>query len=198
MNATPARPDGTVELTIGFTKSDRSIDYSSYDDGYRPGARQELVTLTVNARGLPEMTAAQWGDAVFEATNAPGVSDPAARRIAEAISVAQQAGQARRMRSLSVGDTVTVNGTERVSCEKRNWAPAPLDAEAAPEMRRGDLVKPEGSSGGAYRVVSVERGGAVPLAFIVPAAVGTPGDGDGSWWAVSSLVNVSALAGSPE
>lgn len=180
-----------AELTIGFTQSDRASDYCSFDDGYRPGARQELVTLTVNAGGLPEMTAEEWGDAVFEATNAPiGGRPGATRRIVDAIAVAHQAGHARRMRSLSVGDTVAV-GTERVSCEKRGWAPAPFAAEEPlPRIARGDLVTLEGCTTPAvFRVVSVDRGGVVPLAFVAPA----DGSEDGQWIAVGSLELQSSL-----
>ena len=38
-------------ITLGFTESDRDAGYISFSDGYRPGARQQLVTITLEGDG---------------------------------------------------------------------------------------------------------------------------------------------------
>lgn len=109
-----------LTLTIGFTRSDRADDYSSFADGYRPGAEQDIVEITVESP--VGFTGEQWAEAVFVASNAPGeghLSDqPGATAVSAALAQARKNGA--RMRSLSVGDTVTINGV-RYACTPAGW-----------------------------------------------------------------------------
>lgn len=103
-------------ITLGFTESDRDAGYISFSDGYRPGAPQQQVTLTLEGDGS-QYSAEDWADAAFTASNHPGLApDGPARAIQLAL-----AEQARiRLRSLSVGDTVTVHG-QMWACEDVGW-----------------------------------------------------------------------------
>jgi hypothetical protein len=101
-------------ITLGFTESDR--DYSSFSDGYRTGARQTSVTIVLEGSGA-HLSAEQWAEAAFAASNMPGpATDPYAAAIQHAL--AEQA--CFPMRSLSVGDTVTVHG-QMLACEHAGW-----------------------------------------------------------------------------
>jgi hypothetical protein len=60
-----------VIITLGFTESDRDVDYISFDDGYRFGARQESVTIVLEG-DRTALTAEQWAEAAFIASNHPG------------------------------------------------------------------------------------------------------------------------------
>lgn len=114
LRAQPAR------VILGFTQSDHANEYSSFDDGYRPGAEQRAAVLVVT--DAPDgLTAEQWAEAAFIASNAPGAfsgDDPAVTALRSALDDARHAGT--RLRSLSVGDTVTVEG-ETVACAKAGW-----------------------------------------------------------------------------
>ncbi|MBO3736659.1 hypothetical protein [Actinoplanes flavus] len=102
-------------ITLGFTGSDRDAGYVSFSDGYRPGALQQ-VTLDGDGDG-DEYSAEDWADAAFSASNHPGLAPAGPAR---AIQLAL-AGQVRvRLRSLSVGDTVTVHG-QMWACEDVGW-----------------------------------------------------------------------------
>ncbi|MEV4201075.1 hypothetical protein [Micromonospora globbae] len=103
-------------ITLGFTESDRSRDYSSFADGYRIGARQTSVTIALDGDGS-HLSAQQWAEAVFEASNLPA---PAADPIVAAIQHALAAQVQTPLRALSVGDSVTVGG-QMWACEPVGW-----------------------------------------------------------------------------
>jgi hypothetical protein len=97
-----------IKLVIGFTESDRANDYVSFTDGWRPDAAQRVEEVTIDFGDHSEIAAmpdVQWCEAVFVATNAPTLQiindKPGAGEIHLQLSH-------RRVRSLSVGDTVTV------------------------------------------------------------------------------------------
>jgi hypothetical protein len=103
-------------ITLGFTESDRAAGYVSFSDGYRPGARQTRISLTLDGDGSA-LSAQQWAEAAYEASNHPGHAHTGpAQAIQRAL--ADQAPGARR--SLSVGDTVTVRG-DTWACEPSGW-----------------------------------------------------------------------------
>lgn len=130
-----------VDVTIGWTMSDRANGYSSFD-GYRPGARQHTETINVEWTNAPEvadddMLAAigatradaealriqrvveALAEACFEATNAPFATGLAAQ-IAEKIAATGYRGEQAGHYSLSVGDTVTVNEVT-LACARFGW-----------------------------------------------------------------------------
>lgn len=110
----------TTMVILGFTRSDRAAGYSSFDDGYRPGAEQRAVALTVH--DAPDgLTVEQWAEAAFVASNSPDATSrdfSATIALRGALDGAASTGV--RLRSLSVGDTVTVEG-ETVACAKAGW-----------------------------------------------------------------------------
>lgn len=110
-------------LTIGFTESNRAADYCPMSDGWRPEAEQYELALEAPAGSYDLETLAE---AVFTATNAPQefiAADQLATQVAELLVDAIASGA--RVRSLSVGDTVTVQAEDGsralVSCESRGW-----------------------------------------------------------------------------
>jgi hypothetical protein len=105
-----------VIITLGFTDSDRDADYVSFTDGYRPGARQQLVTITLEGAGS-QYNAQQLAEAAFVASNHPGEAPTGP---AKAIQLALAEQVHRPLRSLSVGDTVTVHG-QMWACENSGW-----------------------------------------------------------------------------
>jgi hypothetical protein len=111
-----ARGADHVIITLGFTQSNRDAGYSSFSDGYRLGAQQMSVTVVVDGDGLL-LTGEEWADEAFAATNQPGQAPAGpARAIQRAL-----ADQVRTpLRSLSVGDTVTVHG-QMWACEPDGW-----------------------------------------------------------------------------
>jgi hypothetical protein len=98
-------------ITLGFTESDRTRDYSSFIDGYRIGAQQVSVTTALEGAGTSR-TAQQWAEAVFVASNAPSTSGHAFATTIR-LALAQQAHGP--LRSL-FGDTVSVHG-QMLACE---------------------------------------------------------------------------------
>ena len=103
-------------VTLGFTESDRDRGYSSFTDGYRIGARQMSVTIALEGDGTA-MSGEQWAEAVFVASNQPATAgDPVAAAIRYAL--AEQAHPP--LRSVSVGDTVTVHG-QMWACDPTGW-----------------------------------------------------------------------------
>jgi hypothetical protein len=105
--------DRTYNLVIGFTESDRASGYVSFCDGYRPGAKQRLVSLTV--RSARTYLGEEVAEAAFVATNhpEPDTLGGLAGIIAKALAY-------KPVRSLSVGDTVDVNGTNW-ACSRKGW-----------------------------------------------------------------------------
>jgi hypothetical protein len=80
------------------------------------GPAQRAVTLLV--REAPERLGVEhWAEAVFVASNAPG---PVAGEDPVDAAVRAAMHDATRLRSLSVGDTVTVEG-ETVACTSLGW-----------------------------------------------------------------------------
>lgn len=100
-------------IKIGWTKSDMDNGYSSYD-GWRSGAEQHTETIEVDVPdrehdGLTvEMSPEHIAEYVFEATNSPYPILLAAS-IFGAIQRTGYRGEQAHF-SLSVGDTVTVDG----------------------------------------------------------------------------------------
>lgn len=110
-------------ITLGFTQSDRAHDYSSFADGYRLGARQVAVTVTVDDDGL-DLAPEAWAEAVFVASNDPapppaGSTAPADRAVT-AIRAALTEQVRFPLRSVSVGDTVSLAG-QILACQPTGW-----------------------------------------------------------------------------
>jgi hypothetical protein len=105
-----------VIITLGFTESDRDAGYVSFSDGYRHGARQQLVTIMLEGDGS-RYDAEQWAEAAFVASNHPG---EAPSGLARAIQLALADQVKVPLRSMSVGDTVTVHG-QMWACENSGW-----------------------------------------------------------------------------
>lgn len=114
-----------ITITLGFTKSDRANDYVSFTDGYRPGAEQTRQTITVQdiyaLRGADRDAAiALWLDACYAGTNAPELADDPDGAIALVAAALADTDIGGKVRSLSVGDTVTLY--ERTfACSKMGW-----------------------------------------------------------------------------
>lgn len=116
----------TTVLLIGLTKSDRAAGYSSFSDGYRPGAAQHVVRLTIET-AEPAPTPREWAEHVYEAMNAPFELTGPSALVRTEITRLNVLGV--RMRTLSVGDTVTVAGDPAagaggvmLACEGAGWA----------------------------------------------------------------------------
>ena len=121
-------PELTVKL--GFTASDRAANYFPCMDGYRPGARQTLLTIgPLTVPGEQPTDAEQVAHDCFAAMNAPEdlpvSTRVAALRTAITDAVAALADSAdpalNGVHSLSVGDTVSV-GDVTLSCQRVGWA----------------------------------------------------------------------------
>ena len=123
----------TIEITIGWTRSEVVNDqlvYSSFSDGYKPGASQHTETISVVLYGngttgltAPAMTwegVEQIAEAAFDATNNPDPTNPLSVAIRDAIVATGYRGQGAHY-SLSVGDTVTV-GEVMLACEDLGWS----------------------------------------------------------------------------
>ena len=110
----------TTTVVIGLTQSARTGDYFPMSDGYREGAAQQVVSVEVETGLLVGKSIEAVAEAVFEATNAPVevfARNPLACAILEGLLDPMGRGQ---YRSLSVGDTVEVDGT-RVACDRFGW-----------------------------------------------------------------------------
>lgn len=108
----------TSNIIMGWTKSDQTDEtYRPLMDGYRVGADQHELELTIVTSGA---TTDEILEAAFAATNAPGhlagLSGLIQGRIAQAGYRGAEAGHY----SLSVGDTVTLNGV-RYAVERMGW-----------------------------------------------------------------------------
>jgi hypothetical protein len=116
-------------ITIGFTESDSSSNYSSFIDGYKPGAAQRILVIEVDD-ALMVHSAATVAEAVFYVTNtqSPGATNGLTRAIYEAIYHPILAGHAEPIRSLSVGDTVTALG-ESLECVSMGFRPVEIVPE---------------------------------------------------------------------
>lgn len=106
-------------IIVGFTHSDRANDYSSFMDGWRDGAKQTTHTLTVPDN--PAVTGLEWAEAVFVATNIPGGEEyPGVAEVRQAMQPWDHVPDG--WRSLSKGDTVTVDG-QMYACASSGWEP---------------------------------------------------------------------------
>jgi len=113
-------PPAPRTLVVGYTKVDRDNDYVPMMDGYRPGAEQHEITVTVDLP--PDMAGHLVAELVFIATNAPDLEeDSRAMKIRDAITATGYKGREAHW-SLSVGDTVIVDGT-RYACQNSGWQP---------------------------------------------------------------------------
>lgn len=110
----------TTSITVGLTLSDRAANYFPMSDGYREGAAQETVVVEVETGLLVGRSIEDVAEAVFVATNAP-TEVVAESRLSCAIlaGLLDSMGRAQH-RSLSVGDTVEVDGT-RAACGRVGW-----------------------------------------------------------------------------
>jgi hypothetical protein len=134
---------GSTILRVGLTRTERdTTGYIPMADGWRPGARAWRYTIRVN---LPRVDDPQTiAEAVFVATNGPQSvinADPVALPIHEAIAARQMQACSRldhtpsltdrtltdHMRSLSVGDTVTIDlhadgrHVRTYACDHTGW-----------------------------------------------------------------------------
>ena len=109
-----------IDITIGWTKSDRANGYSSFD-GYRVGAEQhtETITLDIDTTQPIDRLAAVIVEAVFVATNSPFEVTGMTARIRDAIEATGYRG-ADAHYSISTGDTVTI-GEVTWACESFGW-----------------------------------------------------------------------------
>lgn len=92
----------SVTVTVGWTKS-KMPEYSSFGDGYKPGAEQHTEVLTFEVPEDYDNEQVAW--TLLTATNAPFVSGPAAAAL-EALQATGYRGFGAHY-SLSTGDTVT-------------------------------------------------------------------------------------------
>src|SRR4051794_34966501 len=116
-----------IDITIGWTRSevvDGRLVYSSFGEGYRPGASQHVETITVDmtdtnvpVENWPEVIA----EAVFYATNAPRLTYPdgLTGQVCRLIDATDYHGEGAHY-SLSVGDTVTL-GEVMLACASLGW-----------------------------------------------------------------------------
>lgn len=112
-----------VEVVIGWTISDPETGYSSFMDGYRPGAKQQRVMVHVDKPQYGSLAEAveTIAEAAFTATNHP---DPEhltgyARQIHDGIYASGYRGQGAHY-SLSAGDTVTISEVT-LACANTGW-----------------------------------------------------------------------------
>lgn len=110
-------------VTIGWTRSDPDAGYSSFCDGYRPGAAQHRLTVLVDVPDEADIAVAveAIAEAAFTATNhpAPETLTGYARQIHDGITASGYIGREAHY-SLSVGDTVTV-GEVTLACAPTGW-----------------------------------------------------------------------------
>jgi len=121
-------------VTIGWTRSDLANGYSSFSDGYRKGAQQYTETLEVNT----ELDPSEIAEAAFHGTNAPEESidsTSVAGHIAAVLKKRGFNGSQSGHYSLSVGDTVTVDGV-MLACADLGWevVEPPVPAWGQPQV----------------------------------------------------------------
>lgn len=133
-------------VTIGWTLTAADRSYVPHMDGYRPGAPQHQVTIPVEWTNHPTKLdhetliylhldanqaeedrrlrmATALAEHVFEATNGPHLMNPQGLtgQIAQLIEDSGYRGLEAGHYSLSVGDTVTVEGIT-LACGKVGWS----------------------------------------------------------------------------
>lgn len=111
-----------TKILVGYTKRDPISGYVGFADGWEPGRAQHVLTITVDLP--PGLEAHRVADLVFYATNSPDLdSDQWAGMIREAIDATGYTGEEAEHFSLSVGDTVTVDGIQ-LAARAAGWGPA--------------------------------------------------------------------------
>lgn len=119
----PVALDWDVEVVLGWSISDPEAGYSSFSDGYRPGVKQQCVTVHVEVPHDADPAAAveAIAEAAFAATNhpAPEALTGYARQIYDGVKASGYRGQGAHY-SFSVGDTVTVNEVT-LACASLGW-----------------------------------------------------------------------------
>lgn len=114
----------TIHVIIGLTESEFSdaVNYSSFSEGYLPGASQEVFEVDILDTGeFGDLEDIGW--VVFKATN-----DPTAEEQAGPVgNLARVIIPLRRtvMRSLSNGDTITVDG-ESIALQHHGFEPVEI------------------------------------------------------------------------
>lgn len=118
----PLTPD-TTTVIVGFTHADSRDSYVPFLDGYRPGAPQDTTAVTLPTDLALQGTRGDLCEALFVATNAPANVIESYTSgdsfTGQVITELVKAG-VRFPRSLSVGDTVTVDGVT-VACVPDGW-----------------------------------------------------------------------------
>jgi len=112
---------GTVErvITVGYTQGNRDAGYVPMIEGYRPGAAQHVLTISVQLS--PDLEDQQIAELVFIATNAPDLdAGTPEQRIRDAIVDTGYKGTEAHW-SLSIGDTVRVGGSPLLACGDVIW-----------------------------------------------------------------------------
>lgn len=119
-------------ITIGFTEPGDQHPYLSLSlvNGYRIGARQTSVTIHLPGDGGPR-SAQEWAEVVFTALQHPRLSlaESAPDSDVTAIRRALTDQVHTPLRSLSVGDTVTVGG-QMWACESTGWRQVDPDGDS--------------------------------------------------------------------
>lgn len=106
-------PAGVV--TVGFTKSNRALDYFPMSDGYQPEADQDEYEFPAPGERMEIEALAEM---IFIASNNPNTCPDPTRDYQVRLA-------ALRVRSLSVGDTVRVQypgePAQMAACEPVGW-----------------------------------------------------------------------------
>lgn len=116
-------------ITVGFTEPDHQHPYLSLVDGYRIGAPQTSVTIHLPGDGGHRSTQ-EWAEVVFTAVQHPrsSLAEPAPDSDVTAVRRALTDQVHTPLRSLSVGDTVTVGG-QMWACESTGWRQVDPDGD---------------------------------------------------------------------
>lgn len=134
-----------MKITIGLTRSNRTRgddDYIPSFDGWRDGAAQDQVQVEL-PDSLATLTRTELADAAFVATNAPSRDDmasyPGAQQVLDALTAIPTSPGTQpiptTMRSLSIGDTVTVDD-RKLACVAVGWVDV-TDGRDAPPYGKG-------------------------------------------------------------
>lgn len=108
-------------LVIGYTQPQRHAaeDYVPTMDGYKPGARQHELMITVPLP--PNLQPHRIAELVFIATNAPEL-DPGSPEELIRLAIEDTGYKGAEAHwSVSVGDTVAIEGGPRYACENVSW-----------------------------------------------------------------------------
>jgi hypothetical protein len=142
----------TVTIIIGWTKHDGPRDqmaYTPFWDGWTPGQAQHYETIEVTLPDVleypGEISERDLAEACFAATNAPVAegrptsywrNGSVVARVWEAIQATGYRGEQAHY-SLSVGDTVIINGAIW-SCERVGWRKV---GQVSPHITAAELTR---------------------------------------------------------